>query len=148
MGKVFRCSKTYYATFGAKARCELMEHHKGGCAPLVARKPALAQEHSATSREAAAKIEPTRNEKRAVVLRAIELHGGLTDEQVAELTGMDPNTARPRRIELIAEKLVRDSGRTRVTRSGRKAVVWEKVPPYTGTAAAATLPLMTAEGGN
>jgi transcription initiation factor IIE alpha subunit len=49
---------------------------------------------------------------------------GATDEEVAWQLGLNPNTARPRRIELVAAKLVVDSGRRRKTRSGDKAAVW------------------------
>ncbi len=38
---------------------------------------------------------------------------------------MNANTERPRRIELVAMGKVVDSHETRLTRSGRKAVVWK-----------------------
>lgn len=82
------------------------------------------QRHSATSREAAASIEPAIHTLRRKVLDAIRAHGGLTDEQGIELTGMSPSTYRPRRIELVESRLVEDSGLTRKTKSGRWAAVW------------------------
>ena len=94
------------------------------------RKPALAQEASATSRPAAAKIEPTRSRLQTLVYRAIARAAspaGLTDQEIAAVTGLDPSTARPRRIELVEQQLVRDSGRKRPTRSRRMATVWEAV---------------------
>jgi transcription initiation factor IIE alpha subunit len=90
-------------------------------------KPALAQEHSDTSREAAALIEPKRPTLRARVLKAIKRYGALTDEEIQTETGLNPSTVRPRRIELVEMGLVRDSGRRRETRSGRRAVVWEAI---------------------
>jgi hypothetical protein len=39
--------------------------------------------------------------------------------------GMNPSTQRPRRIELCQRNLIVDSGTTRLTTSGRKAVVWK-----------------------
>jgi hypothetical protein len=50
---------------------------------------------------------------------------GGTDEELQDALGMNPNTQRPRRIELVERGLVRDSGRTRKTKSGRRATVWE-----------------------
>jgi hypothetical protein len=41
-----------------------------------------------------------------------------------ELTGIPPSTYRPRRVECVEFGLVRDSGLTRPTKSGRAAVVW------------------------
>jgi hypothetical protein len=49
---------------------------------------------------------------------------GLTDEEMQAKTGMNPSTQRPRRCELVEMGKVRDSGSTRRTKSGRKAVVW------------------------
>ena len=84
------------------------------------------QAHSATSRAAAIDIQPKAGTLRASVCEAIALAGdaGLTDEQIGQQTRMGGNTVRPRRVELVGQGLVRDSGRRRETSSGRKAVVW------------------------
>jgi hypothetical protein len=87
-------------------------------------KPALAVESSLTSREAAARIEPRRNKLQVVVYLAIVTGGGLTDEEGIEATGLPSSTYRPRRIELVESGRVVDTGRTRPTKSGRKAVIW------------------------
>jgi hypothetical protein len=51
---------------------------------------------AATRREAEAKIAPKRNKLREEVYECIRDNGpGVTDEQIAELTGMNPSTARP-----------------------------------------------------
>lgn len=83
-------------------------------------------EHSPTSQAAADAIAPKVNRLRALVLAAIADAGelGMTDEEIQEFMGMSPNTQRPRRVELVAAGLVRDSGRKRRTHSGRQAVVW------------------------
>ena len=47
---------------------------------------------------------------------------GLTDDELISTFGSQ--SARPRRIWLTATGRVRDSGATRKTRSGRRAVVW------------------------
>lgn len=82
--------------------------------------------YSQTSRAAAEAIRPDTSRLRALVLGAIEEHGGLTDEEGIDATGIAPSTYRPRRIELVQRGLVADSGHERKTRSGRWAVVWIK----------------------
>jgi hypothetical protein len=84
-----------------------------------------AQRHSATSQAAAEEIAPRAGTLRAAVLATLQ-HAidGLTDEQMQDMLGMGASTQRPRRVELVQAGLVRDSGRTRLTRSGRKATVW------------------------
>jgi len=49
---------------------------------------------------------------------------GLTDEELIEKSGVNPNTMRPRRVELYAMGKIKDSGVRRQTRSGSEAVVW------------------------
>jgi len=49
---------------------------------------------------------------------------GATDQEIQDALSMDPSTERPRRVDLVKRGLVKDSGRTRLTRSGRKATVW------------------------
>ena len=94
--------------------------------------------HSETSREAAELIEPRVAGDRRRVLEYIREQCywmglplgspmGATDEEQQDALGMNPSTQRPRRGELVAMKLVRDSGRTRRTRSGRRATVWVAV---------------------
>src|SRR6185369_9985628 len=84
------------------------------------------QATSDTSRAAAASITRRQlgRECRAV-LEAIahQEHGGLTDEQIGEVTGLAGNSVRPRRGELVARKYVADTSVRRMTRSGRRATV-------------------------
>jgi hypothetical protein len=87
------------------------------------------QRHSETSTAAAGAIEPKAATLRRLVLEALRLRGqqGATDDELQEVlgsVGMSGNTQRPRRVELVRAGLVRDSGTTRPTRSGRRAVVW------------------------
>lgn len=95
-----------------------------GAPPVRERLPPH-QRHSTTSRQAAAKIAPSCNELQARVLAFIRAHGGATDNEIQDGLEMNPSTQRPRRVELVAKGLVRDSGRKRATGSGRPAVVWE-----------------------
>lgn len=88
-----------------------------------------AQKHSVTSRQAAEAIKQAVPRLQAVVLADLAANGPGTDEELLARTGLAPNTLRPRRVELVLKGLVRDSGRTRPTKSGRSAVLWEVVSP-------------------
>lgn len=90
--------------------------------------PAPYQRHSATSKAAAIGIEPKAGTKRAQVLDFLRDHPeGATDEEMQQCIPMSPNTQRPRRVELLTAKLIKDSGRTRKTVGGDDAVVWVAV---------------------
>jgi len=84
-----------------------------------------AQAHSETSVAAAAVIKPHVNELQKRILNRLHFVGsrGCTDEEL-QVEFTNANTERPRRIELVRMGLVKDSGRTRETSSGRKATVW------------------------
>lgn len=83
---------------------------------------------SDTSRGAAESMRHAAKRLRGKVLSAIQAaKDGLTDEEIATATGIAPNTARPRRIELERLNYIRRAG-TRKTKSGRSAAVWEHVP--------------------
>jgi hypothetical protein len=86
------------------------------------------QAHSPTSREAAEKAESRAKIDRRTVFEAIQRSLGLTDEEICDLTGVSPNSERPRRGELVNAGLVRDSGSTRLTKAGRNASVWVSLP--------------------
>lgn len=95
---------------------------------VVVHKPALAIESSETSKEAARAIEPKRHHLRVLVFQALRgAPDGMTDAEIQAATGLDGSTERPRRVELVESNAVRDSGRTRLTKSGRSATVWECV---------------------
>lgn len=95
-------------------------------------KPAAAQAHSQTSRAAALEIREDSGTLRGFVLAYLRGAGehGATDEEMQHALNMNPSTQRPRRIELMQSNppLVRDSGQTRLTKSKRKAVVWQAIP--------------------
>jgi len=85
-----------------------------------------AQAHSRTSVEAAKRISGKSQALRARVFAYIQAQGelGATDEEVQTALGMGGSTQRPRRVDLETAGMVRNSGRTRRTTSGRQAVVW------------------------
>lgn len=84
------------------------------------------QAHSETSRRAAERIAPIAHTKRGLVLAYIAACGemGATDEEMQLRLPMSPNTQRPRRVELVQDGMVKDSGRTRPTLGGDFATVW------------------------
>jgi len=81
---------------------------------------------SETSRQAGQQIARITGELGRRVLEAIRRAGpaGLIDEQIQRTTGIRESTARARRVELVQHGLVKDSGLTRPTASGRSATVW------------------------
>ena len=84
---------------------------------------------SETSLEAAIAAEPNAGTQRRRVLDILRAYrqtqiGGLTDHQMQVWLGMNPSTQRPRRVELVKQGFVVDSGKTRLTPSGKRAVVW------------------------
>ena len=92
--------------------------------PLFAR-PAPAQQHSVTSMAAADSMDrATLNRLQRLIYDYLrDCPDGATDEEIAHACGMNPSTARPRRIELQRRGLVVEAG-TRRTSSGRNASVW------------------------
>ena len=84
------------------------------------------QRHSKTSRASAERIEPKAGTKRAEVLEFLRARGpaGATDDEMQREIPMGANTQRPRRVELLAARLIRDSGIERNTAGGDPAVVW------------------------
>jgi predicted ArsR family transcriptional regulator len=84
---------------------------------------------SPTSELAAARAAVRSSTKRRAVLRAIVTDaGGLTDSEVSSLTAIPPNTARPRRVELVNLGLVEASGHTRENNYGNLEAVWVATP--------------------
>ena len=84
------------------------------------------QRHSATSRAAAVEAYYDVGRLQQQVLDCLRQWGdvGGTDEEIQRALDMNPNTERPRRIELVRKGLVMDSGLRRKTQSKRMATVW------------------------
>lgn len=80
---------------------------------------------SETSKKAAGAIQASSAALRVQVLAYLLTAGGATDQEIQQALDMRASTQRPRRVELVEMGLVRDSGRTRETESGREATVWE-----------------------
>ena len=81
---------------------------------------------SPTSTAAAMSIVDDLNRLERIVLDKLEAAGfdGCTDDELEVLTGMSHQTLSARRNGLVKMDMVLDSGRKRVNRSGRSAVVW------------------------
>jgi hypothetical protein len=79
-----------------------------------------------TEREAAIRVYPNSGTARRRVLDHIAAAGdaGATDEEISLALSMRLYTAAPRRNELLNDGWIRDSGRTRQTTTGTRAVVW------------------------
>lgn len=83
------------------------------------------QRHSATSTEAAESLRETDCERaRQKILQYCRLNYGATDQELQLAFGWSGDFERPRRVELVRDKLLVDSGMTRKTTKGRNAAVW------------------------
>ncbi len=138
--KVARCYRMIRTAWSSTDRCILAWHHTGPCQPPTApapakahdpvyraapgadwrnqapQRPALAQEHSPSSKSAAAKAEGFRTEQQRTIWLILSRTDriGLTTEEICIITGWDGSTVRPRLVELDGQ------GRAgRVTKNGR-----------------------------
>ena len=87
------------------------------------------QRHSSTSKAAAKALKPGKvEEDRQLLLLALRtFSGGLSDDGLQAYTGLPGDSERPRRISLLKDGLICDSGKKERTRSGKLAVVWRLV---------------------
>lgn len=105
----------------------ISEHDRTG-RRIDARTPGLVRnDHPDTAKQAATQANTGKTRK--FVLDAIKNAGevGATDEALITfgmMHGFTANSVRPRRVELVRDGLVVDSGEKRKTRSGRNAIVW------------------------
>lgn len=84
------------------------------------------RDHPDTSRLAARLIAPKSGTKRQQVLAAIATAepGGITDEGIQRVLGMNPSTERPRRVELVEEGWVTDSGERVREKERASMILW------------------------
>lgn len=78
--------------------------------------------HSPTSRAAAESMRGKSNGLRAKVLEFIKANGPVTDAQIIAALG-NPNSIRPRRVELVELKQVHQAG-TVLQANNRRAATW------------------------
>jgi len=81
------------------------------------------RDHGDTSHEAAQLVLIKTGTKRRAVLEELA-SWPCTDDELANLTAMPANTARPRRVELVRLGYVEDSGKRRLSSWGTRAIVW------------------------
>jgi hypothetical protein len=91
------------------------------------REPMAPASNNTTSLAAAKAIRPHRAKQREDVFKVYARPEGGTDDEVRAITEIVPDSIRPRRRELIEANRVVDSGETRLTQSGRRAIVWRAV---------------------
>ena len=80
-----------------------------------------------TSADAAYSVAKATVKHRVQVLTALKRFGPGTQEDVAYFTNLRVDQAWRRLSELKNQGLIRDSGKRRVGRSGRKQIIWEVV---------------------
>lgn len=95
-----------------------------GAGPGREAEPPVARERP-TSVVAGRRIRMPAKTYRAQVHEALRA-GPKTDEEICRATGLRGSTVRPRRLELLRDGLIEDSGQVRPTRSGREAIVWRR----------------------
>ena len=83
---------------------------------------------SQTSYEAAQSVDTSTGRYRVweALFRAGPI--GMTDDELEVTLDIFLDTVRPRRRGLVIDGIVEDSGKTRLTRRGRRAVVWIMKP--------------------
>jgi hypothetical protein len=81
------------------------------------------QRHSQTSRASAAAIAPKFSERMHQLLGRFAIQG-MTDLEGQQQTQISGDSYRPLRVKLTQLGYLEDSGNTKPTESGRKAVVW------------------------
>lgn len=90
----------------------------------------MAKGRQRTSRAAYSAISPMTGRLRVIAYQLIHAAGprGMTALEVVDASQEDRWSIQPRISELVGDKAVVDSGRTRTNPSGREAIVWI-VPP-------------------
>jgi hypothetical protein len=105
-----------------RAQHDLIHPRKG--APGLVR-----NDHPETSRAAAYAVTPRTGTQRRRVLDAIAAKPS-TDEEIQSALHMNPNTQRPRRVELVRGGWVGDSGERRPSSTGQDSIVWGLARPF------------------
>ncbi len=90
----------------------------------------VGREHPETSKKAAGRILPASGTQRSRVLVKLQTVApeGRTDEELQAALDMNPSSQRPRRVELVEQGWIEDSGDRRKTVSGTDAIVWRYIP--------------------
>lgn len=84
--------------------------------------------HPATSFEAARRAIGRSGTTRRRIYDYLMSNGPATDEEISAILGIVPNTARPRRIELVQWGWAYDTGLRKDTTTGSRAILWGAQP--------------------
>lgn len=82
------------------------------------------RDHPDTSHNAAERIMPRSGTQRHAVLSLIAASDGLTDAEIQDGLRISESSERPRRIELVEQGWIEDSGVRRIYRGHEEAIVW------------------------
>ncbi len=129
-----RQGHVFFITFGGDSVCQACGHtlFAQRADPDVDTEGKVGHAHPATSKLAAQRILPASGTQRQNVLDELLaiFPDGMTDEELQDELVMNANAQRPRRLELVEQGWVEDSGKRRKTMSGLDAIVWQyKVLP-------------------
>lgn len=80
-----------------------------------------------TSRMAYHDIQPKIGDRQNKVLGVIELHGPMTNSEIAQVLGWPINTVTPRTNELVKLGVLAIYDRRHCNVTGRTAIVWHKL---------------------
>ena len=83
-----------------------------------------------TSLEAKKSIQPHIPEMKRRLLDSLYLEGDATDQEMEARLGMAGNSLRPLRGQCVKDELIVPTGKTRPTKSGRRAKVWTLTKNY------------------
>jgi len=82
-----------------------------------------------TSADAALAARDLAEAQKARILIAIKNHGPMTSHEIARHVNLHAHQVGKRTPDLVADRLIEDSGARRLTPSGRMATVWRAVKP-------------------
>lgn len=112
-------------TFAREVTAALIEMDDGTCGLCGHTQGKHRHDHPATAKRAAASIS-LKNKQAAHWRILMALYNvAMTDEDMQKELEMNPNTQRPRRVELVEKGWVEPYHHTKFTESGREAMLWE-----------------------
>lgn len=100
-------------------------NHEQPPLPFGDGRPQVGHNHPATSHNAAARITPTIHSAQLCTILALLAEAPHTDDELLTLSGMQANSARPRRIYLTRLALVEDSGAVVLNHRGNECTLWQ-----------------------
>jgi hypothetical protein len=118
----------FFTTFAGDRVCQVCSNTvRKRADPSMDMEGKVGSDHPSTSMLAAQRILPASGTQRQNVLDELLaiFPDGMTDEEIQDELAMNANAQRPRRLELVEQGWVEDSGKRRKTVSGLDAIVWQ-----------------------